>query len=161
MCRKVGTEQTYRTIVSPSALGPVAGEPDRNTDHLSANYLIALRARVVREVGDLVRGATAAGKRMATLSANTEIRFRSPTERAAFGHELTEAITVRLGPQISKDLVSGESPVAGDRQQGQQHQSLTLTRQSRHSFAVRLEPEHTERALQEFFTLHAAQLRRN
>jgi len=42
VCRKVGTEQTYRTIVSPSALGPIAVDPDRNIDRLSANYLIGL-----------------------------------------------------------------------------------------------------------------------
>ena len=49
-------------------------------------------ARVVREVGNLVRRATEAGKRLATLSVDTEVRFRSPTERAAFSQELTEAI---------------------------------------------------------------------
>ena len=47
---------------------------------------------IVREVGDLVRRANEAGKRLATLSVDTEVRFRSPTDRAAFTHELTEAI---------------------------------------------------------------------
>jgi DNA-binding transcriptional ArsR family regulator len=80
-------------IVSPSALGPIAVDPDREADRLSASYLIALGARVVREVGDLVRRAKEAGKRLATLSVDTEVRFRSATERAAFSSELTEAIT--------------------------------------------------------------------
>lgn len=79
-------------VVSPSALGPVAVDPDREADRLSASYLIALGARVVREVGDLVRRAKEAGKRLATLSVDTEVRFRSATERAAFSSELTEAI---------------------------------------------------------------------
>jgi DNA-binding transcriptional ArsR family regulator len=79
-------------VVSPSAMGPVAVDPDRERDRLSASYLIALGARVVREVGDLVRRASEAGKRLATLSVDTEVRFRSPAERAAFTHELTEAI---------------------------------------------------------------------
>jgi DNA-binding transcriptional ArsR family regulator len=79
-------------IVSPSALGPVAVDPNREADRLSASYLIALGARVVREVGDLVRRAKEAGKRLATLSVDTEVRFRSATERAAFSNELTEAI---------------------------------------------------------------------
>jgi hypothetical protein len=74
-------------------LGPVAVDPDRELDRLSASYLIALGARVVREVGDLVRRATEAGKRLATLSVDTEVRFRSATDRAAFSNELTEAIT--------------------------------------------------------------------
>jgi hypothetical protein len=44
-------------------------------------------------VGDLVRRASASGKRLATLAVDTEVRFRSPTDRAAFSRELTDAIT--------------------------------------------------------------------
>ena len=46
----------------------------------------------MREVGDLVRRANKAGKQLATLAVDTEVRFRSPADRAAFSHELTEAI---------------------------------------------------------------------
>src|SRR6187549_1907252 len=81
----VATAASY--VVSPAALGPIAVDPDRDVDRLSASYLIALGARIVREVGDLVRRANAAGKRLATLAVDTEVRFRSPTERAAFSHE--------------------------------------------------------------------------
>ena len=87
----VATAASY--VVSPSALGPVAVDPNREVDRLSASYLIALGARVVREVADLVRRANATGKRLATLAIDTEVRFRSPTDRAAFSRELTEAIT--------------------------------------------------------------------
>ena len=87
----VATAASY--VVSPSAMGPVAVDPKRDVDRLSASYLIALGARVVREVGDLVRRANESGKRLATLAVDTEVRFRSPKDRAAFSHELTEAIT--------------------------------------------------------------------
>jgi DNA-binding transcriptional ArsR family regulator len=87
----VATAASY--VVSPSALGPVAADPNREIDRLSASYLIALGARVVREVGDLVRRAKETGKRLATLAVDTEVRFRSATDRAAFSKELTEAIT--------------------------------------------------------------------
>ena len=87
----VATAASY--VVSASALGPVAADPNREIDRLSASYLIALGARVVREVGNLVRRATEAGKRLATLAIDTEVRFRSAADRAAFSHELTEAIT--------------------------------------------------------------------
>ena len=87
----VATAASY--VVSPSALGPVAADPSREIDRLSASYLIALGARVVREVGDLVRRAKETGKRLATLAVDTEVRFRSATDRAAFSNELTEAIT--------------------------------------------------------------------
>jgi DNA-binding transcriptional ArsR family regulator len=86
----VATAAAY--VVSPSVLGPVAVDAHREVDRLSASYLIVLGARIIREVGDLVRRATAAGKRLATLSVDTEVRFRSATERAAFSRELTEAI---------------------------------------------------------------------
>ena len=87
----VATAASY--VVSPSALGPVAIDPDREVDRLSASYLIALGARIVRELADLVRRANDAGKRLATLAVDTEVRFRSATDRAAFSAELAEAIT--------------------------------------------------------------------
>ncbi len=87
----VATAASY--VVSTSALGPVAQVPDRELDRMSADYLVALGGRVVREVGDLVRRAKKAGKRLATLTMDTEIRFRSAGERAAFSRELSEAIT--------------------------------------------------------------------
>jgi len=80
-------------VVSPGAMGPAAADPARAKDRLSASYLIALAARAVREVGALLHGAEATGKALATLSVDTEIRFRSATERAAFTQELTEAVT--------------------------------------------------------------------
>ena len=86
----VATAASY--VVNPSALGPVAVDPKREVDRLSASYLIALGARVIREVSDLVRRAKATDKRLATLSIDAEIRFRSPTDRAAFTHELSDAI---------------------------------------------------------------------
>lgn len=79
-------------VVSPGALGPVAADPGRAADRLSASYLIALGARVVREVGDLTRRADETGKRLATLAVDTEVRFRSAADRAAFSHELTAAV---------------------------------------------------------------------
>ncbi|WP_438019411.1 helix-turn-helix domain-containing protein [Sorangium sp. So ce315] len=80
-------------VVSPGALGPAAADPARTADRLSASYLIALGARVVREVSDLLRRARAADKHLATLSIDTEVRFRSPAERAAFTGELARAVT--------------------------------------------------------------------
>src|SRR5437763_934403 len=55
----VATAASY--VVSPVALGPVAVDPNREVDRLSASYLIDLGSRVVREVGDLVRRAQEAG----------------------------------------------------------------------------------------------------
>lgn len=86
----VATAASY--VISPGALGPIAADPSREVDRLSASYLIALGARVVREVGELVSRAKETSKRLATLAVDAEVRFRSPNDRAAFTSELAEAI---------------------------------------------------------------------
>jgi DNA-binding transcriptional ArsR family regulator len=87
----VATARSY--VVSPEALGSAAADPHHATDRLSASYLVALGARMIREVGGLLRGARDSGKRLATLSIDTEITFASPADRAAFTRDLTDAIT--------------------------------------------------------------------
>ncbi len=86
----VATARAY--VLSPTALGTNAADPAR-TDRLSTRYLIAVAARMVREVADLARGAEHARKPLATLAIDTEIRFASATDRAAFTAELTHAVT--------------------------------------------------------------------
>lgn len=86
----VATASSY--VVSPAALGPIGADPARNNDRLSASYLIALAARIVREVGDLWRGARQKDKRLATLSIDSVIRFRSAGDRAAFTADLANAV---------------------------------------------------------------------
>src|SRR5438105_4069113 len=80
------TEPTDFPAVSPLPRGPLP-------NYWGSVHLIVLGARVVHEVADLVRRAKEAGKRLATLAVDTEVRFRSATDRAAFSNELTEAIT--------------------------------------------------------------------
>ncbi len=86
----VASAATY--VVSPSAFGPVASDPARATDRISASYLVTLAARVIQEVGLLVRRSAKSKKRLATLSVDTEIRFRSPAELAAFSQELAASV---------------------------------------------------------------------
>jgi DNA-binding transcriptional ArsR family regulator len=80
-------------VVSPAALGDTACDPGRCADRLSARYLVALAARLVREVAGLARRAAETGKRLPTLAIDTEITFRSAADRAAFTSELTGAVT--------------------------------------------------------------------
>jgi DNA-binding transcriptional ArsR family regulator len=88
--RLVATAAAY--VVSPGALGPLAPLPEQYASRASADYLIALAARAVREVGSLWQRSRQLGKDLATLSLDTEVRFRSPAERAAFAHDLTHAV---------------------------------------------------------------------
>jgi DNA-binding transcriptional ArsR family regulator len=87
----VATAASY--VVSPSALGPIAADPGRDADRLSASYLIALAARIIREVSTLLRRSREINKRRPTLSLDTEVRFRSAADRAAFSNDLAEAVT--------------------------------------------------------------------
>jgi DNA-binding transcriptional ArsR family regulator len=96
-------------VVSPAALGSLGADPARSNDRLSASYLIALAARVVREVGALWRSARKTDKRLATLSIDTVICFKSPADRAAFTTELTSAISV-LAARYHDDETAGARP---------------------------------------------------
>jgi DNA-binding transcriptional ArsR family regulator len=79
-------------LVSPAAVDEGAVDPARAPDQLSARYLIALGGRLVREVGELDRRAGAAGVRLPTMAIDTEIRFHSAEDRAAFADALAEAV---------------------------------------------------------------------
>lgn len=101
--RMVASAASY--LVSPGAMGPVATDPDRNPDRLSASYLIALAARIVREVKALLTRSVQTDKRLPTLSLDTVIRFRSAAERAEFTRELTHALT-----QLAAKYHDGQAP---------------------------------------------------
>jgi DNA-binding transcriptional ArsR family regulator len=91
----VATAASY--LISPTALAAVAPDPGRVSDHLSAQWMLALAARLVREVGDLITGATSARQRLATFAIDSEVQFANATDRAAFARELTEAVNHLAG----------------------------------------------------------------
>lgn len=78
-------------VVSPEVLGPLAADPDR-ADRLSARYLVALAARMVREVAQLGAAAELASKTLPTLAIDADIRFASAADRAAFTAELAQSV---------------------------------------------------------------------
>ncbi|GAA3428378.1 ArsR/SmtB family transcription factor [Streptosporangium sandarakinum] len=80
-------------VISPVALAPVAPDPSRAPDRLSARWLLAVASRLVRDVGELISGATRAQKRVATFAIDGEVRFASAADRAAFAEELSGAVT--------------------------------------------------------------------
>ncbi|MFD5117506.1 ArsR/SmtB family transcription factor [Streptomyces sp. NPDC058391] len=79
-------------VISPLALAAVQPDPDRFRDQLSARWLLAVAARLVRDVGSLITGATKARKRLATYALDGEVRFGSAADRAAFVEELTRGV---------------------------------------------------------------------
>lgn len=80
-------------VVSPTAMGDAGAEPSRIEDRLSASYLLALAGRAIREVGRLAVKARQADKRLPILTIDTDLRFATAEDRAAFAADLAEAIT--------------------------------------------------------------------
>jgi DNA-binding transcriptional ArsR family regulator len=94
-------------VISPAALNGVQPDPSRSPDRLSARWLIALAARLVREVGQLLAGATKARKRLATFGMEGEVCFASAADRAAFAEELAAAVTRLIGKYHHEGAPSG------------------------------------------------------
>lgn len=94
-------------VISPLALAAVQPDPARFRDQLSARWLLAVAARLVRDVGTLITGADRAGKRMATYALDGEVRFASAAERAAFVEELTRGVSALLAKYHDEDAEGG------------------------------------------------------
>ncbi|MBO0874591.1 MAG: helix-turn-helix transcriptional regulator [Pseudonocardia sp.] len=84
-------------VISPVALGAVQPDPARAPDRLSARWLLALAARLVRDVGELITASAEAGKRAPTFALDGEVRFASAADRAAFVEELAASIAALVG----------------------------------------------------------------
>ena len=83
-------------VISPAALAAVQPDPARSPDRLSALWLLAVAARLVRDVGALITGATKARKRVATFALDGEVRFASAADRAAFAEELASVVAAMV-----------------------------------------------------------------
>jgi DNA-binding transcriptional ArsR family regulator len=92
MTERVMSATAASYVISPAALAAVAPDPGRSPDQLSAMWLVALAARLVREVGELMRGAKRARRPLATFGIDVEVRFSSAAARAAFAAELSQSI---------------------------------------------------------------------
>ncbi|MBB5081545.1 ArsR/SmtB family transcription factor [Nonomuraea endophytica] len=94
-------------VISPVALAAVQPDPAQSPDRLSARWLLALAARLVRDVGALITGSARAGKRVATFALDGEVRFATPAARAAFAEELTQAVTTLVSKYHDEEAESG------------------------------------------------------
>lgn len=114
--RKKGncTERVLRAsasayVISPRLLGGVQPDPAVSPDGLSARWLLALAARTVREVGEMLVGARKTRRKLATYAVDGEIRFASAADRAAFGDELGQALRVLVAKYHDESAPAGRS----------------------------------------------------
>lgn len=108
----VATARGY--VLSPELLGKLAADPAQVADTLSAKYLVGLASKVQSELARSEELAAAAGKRLATLSINTELRFTSPEQRAAFTGALQRAI-VEVAGRHSSPFANSDGTLAEGR----------------------------------------------
>lgn len=94
-------------VISPLALAAVQPDPARFRDELSARWLLAVAAGLVRDVGTLITGAAKARKRLATYALDGEVRFASAVERAAFVAELTQGVGALIAKYHDEDAPGG------------------------------------------------------
>ncbi len=107
----VATARGY--VLSPELLGKLAADPAQVADTLSAKYLLGLASKLQSELARSAELAAAAGKRLATLSINTESRFTSSEQRAAFTEALQRAIVELAGRHSSPFANADGSPAEG------------------------------------------------
>ncbi|AXG76347.1 ArsR/SmtB family transcription factor [Streptomyces paludis] len=113
-------------VISPLALAAVQPDPARFRDQLSARWLLAVAARLVRDTGSLITGAAKARQRVATYALDGEVRFASAADRAAFVEELTRGV----GALIAKYQ-------AAEAEDGRDHRIVVALHPT-------VKPEHTE-----------------
>jgi DNA-binding transcriptional ArsR family regulator len=101
--RWVATARHY--VLAPQLLGELRADAAAVGDAHSAAFLLAVTARAQADLAEAARGATAEGKRLATLGVECEFRFESAAQRAAF----TEALRKALVEVVSRHT----SPAAG------------------------------------------------
>jgi DNA-binding transcriptional ArsR family regulator len=101
------TARSY--LISPEALGPLAADPEKIQDHFSSAYLVAVAARAMRDVGLMRVKAEKAGKKLATLTLEAEVRFSSAADRNAFAEELAAQVARLASKYHQADAPGGRS----------------------------------------------------
>ena len=106
-CTERVVRATARTfVISPEALGVLGTTSAMAADRFSAAYLLSAAAQTIREVATLDARAKASGKRIATFTIETEIRFADAAARARFADELADA-AARLATKYHDDKARG------------------------------------------------------
>ena len=96
-------------LISPEALGALGPNAAARRDRFSVAYLVASAARIIRDLAVLSVRAKHAGKRLSTMTMETEIRFRSAEERSQFAEEAANALA-QLAAKYHDEKASGGRP---------------------------------------------------
>ena len=94
-------------LIAPSVLGELEATPENAADRISSDHLAAVSARTISELAELRRRADQAGKRLATLSIETGVRFATPADQNAFADELARCVADLVAKYHDESADSG------------------------------------------------------
>lgn len=103
----VRTATSY--AIAPKTLGGVAVDPRTVADAFSSAYLSAVAGRALNDLAALGQAAAARGKRVPTITLETEVRFATPGEHRQFADELTRALTGLAAKYHHPDAANGRT----------------------------------------------------
>ncbi len=78
--------------MDPAMLGALSPDPTNEPDRRSAAHMIAVAARTIAELGELLRRAAHARKKLSTLTVDAQVRFANAKDQASFGEELARSV---------------------------------------------------------------------
>ena len=103
----VRTATSY--AIAPKTLGGVAVDTRTVADAFSSAYLSAVAGRALNDLAALGRAATARGKRVPTITLETDVRFATPDDQRRFADELTTAFTTLAARYHHPDATNGRT----------------------------------------------------
>ena len=103
----VRTATSY--AIAPKTLGGIAVDPRTVADAFSAAYLSAVAGRALNDLAALGRAAAARGKRVPTLTLETNVRFATPADQRRFADELTTAFATLAAKYHRPDTPQGRT----------------------------------------------------
>jgi predicted ArsR family transcriptional regulator len=95
--------------IAPKTLGGVAVDTRAVADAFSSAYLSAVAGRALNDIAALARAAAARGKRLPTLTLETDVRFATPADQRRFADELTQVLTTLAARYHRPDAPQGRT----------------------------------------------------
>ncbi len=94
-------------VINPATLGSLASNPAMIEDRFSSTYQVAVAAKAIRDLAVLEKRATAARKKLPTLTLQVSIRFSGPETQQGFARDLTNAIAELTAKYHDESATSG------------------------------------------------------
>lgn len=101
------TARSY--VLAPQLLGRLGMSSEKVQDRFSSTYLLAAVTRVLQEVSTLRPRVEAAGKKLPTLTLQSEVRFASARSQSEFLEELLGAFTDVVERHHRPDAAGGRT----------------------------------------------------